>query len=153
MLTGVRTFVSAICCGGVSSFPFRSQYKTNQRGRQDNKERMTRIPDYAHNLSLKMSQVMDGIGVSEKIMMKRRRLMLLNESLFTLTHQLLGKDRNVFFFGSQIEGTTTIGLNSDLDCLISMNNYNVIQDWSEWEYGKHNLLMIQDEYVSPGYCL
>ncbi|XP_060556859.1 uncharacterized protein LOC132717414 [Ruditapes philippinarum] len=114
---------------------------------------MSRIPDYAHNLSLRMSQVMDGIGVSEKIMMKRRRLMLLNESLFTLTHQLLGKDRNVFFFGSQIEGTTTIGLNSDLDCLISMNNYNVIQDWSEWEYGKHNLLMIQDEYVSPGYCL
>jgi hypothetical protein len=28
----------------------------------------------------------------------------------------------------------------------------VIQDWSDWEYGKQNLLMIQDEIVSPGYC-
>jgi hypothetical protein len=34
-----------------------------------------------------------------------------------------------------------------------MNKYNVIQDWSELEYGKRNLLMIQDENVSPGYCL
>ncbi|XP_060558234.1 uncharacterized protein LOC132718536 isoform X2 [Ruditapes philippinarum] len=114
---------------------------------------MSRIPDYAHNLSLKMSQVMDGIGVNEKIVMKRRRSMLLNESLFTLTHQLRGNDGNIFIFGSQIEGTTTPGLRSDTDCLISMNNYNVIQDWSEWEYGKRNFLMIQDEYVSPGYCL
>ncbi|XP_060595741.1 ATP-dependent RNA helicase DDX55-like, partial [Ruditapes philippinarum] len=54
---------------------------------------------------------------------------------------------------SQIEGTTTPGLRSDTDYLISKNKFNVIQDWSEWEYGKHNLLMIQDEYVSPGYCL
>jgi hypothetical protein len=34
-----------------------------------------------------------------------------------------------------------------------MNKCNVIQDWSEWEYGKRNYLMIQDENVSPGYCL
>ncbi|XP_060586910.1 uncharacterized protein LOC132742485 [Ruditapes philippinarum] len=114
---------------------------------------MSRIPDYAHNLSLRMSQVMDGIGVNEKIVMKRRRSMLLNESLITITHRLLGNDVNIFLFGSQIEGTTTPGLQSDADCLISLNTYNVIQDWSEWEYGKHNLLMIQDEYVSPGYGL
>ncbi|XP_060591537.1 uncharacterized protein LOC132746426 isoform X1 [Ruditapes philippinarum] len=113
---------------------------------------MSRIPDYAHNLSLKMSQVMDRIGVNEKIVMKRRRSMLLNESLFTLGQQLRGKDINVFNFGSQIEGTTTPGLQSDADSLISINKFNVIQDWSEWEYGKRNLLMIQDENVSPGYC-
>jgi tetratricopeptide (TPR) repeat protein len=100
-----------------------------------------------------MSQVMDGIGVSEKIVMKRRRSMLLNESIITLTHQLLGEDGNVFNVGSQIEGTTTLGLQSDGDYLISLNKYNVIQDWSEWECGKRNLLMIQDENVSPGYCL
>ncbi|XP_060608374.1 uncharacterized protein LOC132760414 [Ruditapes philippinarum] len=114
---------------------------------------MSRIPDYAHNLSLKMSQVMDGIGINEKIVMKRRKAMLLNESILTLTQQLRGNDVNMFNFGSQIEGTTTLGLQSDTDCVISMNTYNVIQDWSEWEYGKRNLLMIQDENVSPGYCL
>ncbi|XP_060591536.1 uncharacterized protein LOC132746425 isoform X4 [Ruditapes philippinarum] len=114
---------------------------------------MSRIPDYAHNLSLKMSQVMDMIGVNEKIVMRRRRTKLLDESLLTLTQQLVGKDWNVFIFGSQIEGTTAVGLKSDVDCLISMNNYNVIEDWCQWEYGKHNILMIQDENVSPGYCL
>jgi hypothetical protein len=31
-------------------------------------------------------------------------------------------------------------------------DYNVIQDWAEWEQNKRNLLMIQDENVSPGYC-
>ncbi|XP_060591529.1 uncharacterized protein LOC132746422 [Ruditapes philippinarum] len=100
-----------------------------------------------------MSQVMDLIGVNEKIVMKRRKLMLLNESLFKLSLQLIGNDLNMFLFGSQTEGTTTLGLNSDTDCLTSLNKFNVIQDWSEWEYGKCNLLMIQDENVSPGYCL
>jgi DNA polymerase sigma len=104
---------------------------------------MSRIPDYAHNLSLKLSQVMDGIGVNEMIVTKRRRSWLLNESLYTLTQQLRGNDGNIFIFGSTIEGTTTPGLHSDTDCVISMNKFNVIQDRSEWEYGKHNLLMIQ----------
>jgi hypothetical protein len=42
---------------------------------------MTRIPDYADNLSLRMSQVVGGnaIGVNEKMVIKRRRLWLLNE--------------------------------------------------------------------------
>ena len=115
--------------------------------------RMSRIPDYTHNVSLRISQVMDEIGVNEKIVMKRRRLTLLCESLGTLTHQLMDRDTNVYIFGSQIEGTTTPRLNSDTDLLLTVNKYNVIQDWSEWEHGKHNLLMIQDETVSPGYCL
>ena len=113
---------------------------------------MSRIPDYTHNVSLRISQVMDEIGVNEKIVMKRRRL-LLNESLHTLTHQVMDEDVNVYIFGSQIEGTTTLEMNSDTDFILTVNKCNVIQDWSEWEHGKHNLLMIQDETVSPGYCL
>jgi hypothetical protein len=95
---------------------------------------------------------MNRIGVSEKIVMKRRRSTLLNESIITLTQQLRGNDVNMFIFGSTSEGSTTKGLESDTDCLNSLNTFNVIQDWSEWEYSKHNLLMIQDENVSPGYC-
>ncbi|XP_060556857.1 uncharacterized protein LOC132717412 [Ruditapes philippinarum] len=114
---------------------------------------MSRVPDYAHNLSLKMSQVMDRICVSEKIVMKRRISGLLRESLFAFNHKLRDKDLNVFLFGSQIEGTTTPGLQPDVDCIISIKNYNVIQDLSAWQNGKVNLLMIQNENVSPGYCL
>ncbi|XP_060591532.1 uncharacterized protein LOC132746425 isoform X1 [Ruditapes philippinarum] len=115
---------------------------------------MTRIPDYAHNLSIRLSQVVGGdvMGVNEKMVKKRRRMWLLNESIFSLTQQLHGNALKWFVIGSQIEGTTTPELQSDTDWLGSINIYNVIQDLSEWEYGKQNLLMIQDENVSLGYC-
>jgi hypothetical protein len=64
----------------------------------------------------------------------------------------IGKKRTLYHLGSQIEGTTTIGLRSDLDTVIVDYDYNVIQDWAEWEICKINLLMIQDENVTPGYC-
>jgi hypothetical protein len=33
-----------------------------------------------------------------------------------------------------------------------MNNVNVIQMWEEWKPGALNLMMIQDENTTPGYC-
>ncbi|XP_045179230.2 uncharacterized protein LOC123538887 [Mercenaria mercenaria] len=59
----------------------------------------------------------------------------------------------IIFLGSLSEGTTTIGLDSDSDRLIFWNKLNVIQDWKDWQPGETNYLMIQDESVSPGYCL
>ncbi|XP_045211560.2 uncharacterized protein LOC123563057 [Mercenaria mercenaria] len=56
-------------------------------------------------------------------------------------------------FGSTSEGTTTVGLNQDADFLSCDHDFNVIQDYAEWELGFRNLLMIQDNTTSPGYCL
>ncbi|XP_053374663.1 uncharacterized protein LOC123532409 [Mercenaria mercenaria] len=114
---------------------------------------MSQIPDYTHNVSLRLSQVLDEIGVDERIVLKRRRLQLLNESLRTITQQLMNVNNSLYFFGSKTESTTTPGLQSDFDCLYSINDFNIITDWSEWEPGVTNFLMIQDETVSPGYCL
>ncbi|XP_053392107.1 uncharacterized protein LOC128554820 [Mercenaria mercenaria] len=131
-----------------------SQFSNNIKIKTEtNQDRMSQISDYTHNVSLRLSQVLDEIGVNERIVLKRRRLRLLRETLFTIPYQLRTYNTSVYCFGSQTESTTTPGLQSDFDCLYSINNFNIITDWSEWEPGVKNLLMIQDETVSPGYCL
>ncbi|XP_045160626.2 uncharacterized protein LOC123525558 [Mercenaria mercenaria] len=114
---------------------------------------MFHLPDYTHNVSLWLSQVMSDIGVNEKMVIKRRRACLLQEAIADTSLQL--EDWYVSFYelGSQVEATTTQELNSDYDHLLVQNTSNVIQDLSDWELGKANYLMIQDETVSPGYCL
>ncbi|XP_060578425.1 uncharacterized protein LOC132735487 isoform X1 [Ruditapes philippinarum] len=103
-------------------------------------------------LSLSLTKVLNDIGVNEGGMLKRRRSQLLIESVETIANRTIGNNVTVFNFGSQSEGTTTIGLTSDTDALFCRHDYNIIQDWSEWEYGKDNYLMIQDENTTPGYC-
>ncbi|XP_060576616.1 uncharacterized protein LOC132733938 [Ruditapes philippinarum] len=114
---------------------------------------MSEIPDYTRNVSLRLSKVLDEIGVNERMVIKTRRLELMNESMHTIGHRFIHEDVNVYFLGSRVEGTTTLGLRSDLDILLKHPRYKVIQDWSEWEPGNRKLLMIQDDTVSPGYCL
>ncbi|XP_060580329.1 uncharacterized protein LOC132737110 [Ruditapes philippinarum] len=113
---------------------------------------MFQSPEYCKTLSLKLSEVLEDVGVNEEMVMKRRRMFMLRESLGTITYRSIGKKRTLYHLGSQIEGTTTIGLRSDQDTVIVDYGYNVIQDWAEWKQSKRNLLMIQDENVTPGYC-
>ncbi|XP_045157520.2 uncharacterized protein LOC123523848 [Mercenaria mercenaria] len=114
---------------------------------------MFQQPGYIENVSLRLSEVLADIGVDERIVLKRRRAWLMIETMYTISHQLLDENSSVYCFGSQCEGSTTLGLKSDLDQLLCHNNVNVIQDWADWEPGVCNFLMIQDETVSPGYCL
>ncbi|XP_045192180.1 uncharacterized protein LOC123548738 [Mercenaria mercenaria] len=114
---------------------------------------MSRDPDYYQTVSLKLSEVLNDIGVNERMILKRRRSVLLKESMLTSTQRLLGENTSCFHFGSQSEGSTTTGLHSDHDILYCSSKFNVILDWSEWQPGRYNLLMIQDETTSPGYCL
>ncbi|XP_045191873.2 uncharacterized protein LOC123548571 [Mercenaria mercenaria] len=115
--------------------------------------RMFHTPDYYHNISKRLSEVLDDIGVNENIVVKRRRAFLLEETICTITHRADGRQMTVYNLGSQSEGTTTGGLQSDADTLFCLDNISVIQDWSEWSPGKSNLLMIQNETTPPGYCL
>ncbi|XP_060564178.1 uncharacterized protein LOC132723473 [Ruditapes philippinarum] len=108
--------------------------------------------DYRENLSLMLSEVLDDIGVNERIVMRRRRHSMLMETMDNITNRLTDTNMTVYYLGSQSEGTTTIGLLSDFDILVCSHDYNIIQDWSEWEHGKRNYLMIQDENTTPGYC-
>ncbi|XP_045195102.2 uncharacterized protein LOC123550783 [Mercenaria mercenaria] len=114
---------------------------------------MFQIPDYTINVSFRLCEVFDEIGVNPRILQKRRTSWLLKESIHMLTNQLEDDNSSVYYFGSQTESTTTIGLDSDCECLLTFNDFNVIQDQRDREHGYKNLLMIQDENVSPGYCL
>ena len=112
---------------------------------------MFQSPDHNNTLSLKLSEVMEDIGVNEEMVMKRRKVFMLMESIHTVSHRSAGNNTTAYYLGSQSEGTTTQGLHSDVD-IMYVDYYYVIQNWSEWKQNKRNYLMIQDENVSPGYC-
>ncbi|XP_053395868.1 uncharacterized protein LOC123523798 [Mercenaria mercenaria] len=114
---------------------------------------MFQQPGYIEYVSWRLSEVFADIGVDERIVLKRRRTWLLMASMATLSSQLKDENGSVYFLGSQCEGTTTPGLKSDIDQLLFYNDFNLIQNWADWEPGVCNYLMIQDETVSPGYCL
>ena len=59
------------------------------------------------------------------------------------------KDFECFHYGSQSEGTTTPGLKSDIDFLMSSNNTNIMSVWGDWEAGMKNLLMLNDDIIQP----
>ncbi|XP_060600018.1 uncharacterized protein LOC132753555 [Ruditapes philippinarum] len=102
--------------------------------------------------SLMLSEVLNDIGVNEGLVVKRRRVDIQRETLANIRFKLTDKNIIEYNLGSQSEGTTTIGLYSDTDVVISECDYNIIQCWSEWERGKMNFFMIQDENTTPGYC-
>ncbi|KAL4218486.1 hypothetical protein ACF0H5_023220 [Mactra antiquata] len=104
-------------------------------------------------LSLRLSEVFDDIGVSDEIIQKRRQSALFMESVYTVLFLLDNKYTTKYLFGSQSEGTTTEGINSDADVLFRVPDFNVINDWSHWKQGEVNLLMVQDQTIAPGYCL
>ncbi|XP_045169933.2 uncharacterized protein LOC123532538 [Mercenaria mercenaria] len=114
---------------------------------------MFQAADNSHNASLKLSEVFSDIGVSERLVMKRRRMVLLNETMATISYRLLGSNLSSYSFGSQSEGSTSIGLHSDTDTLVCNKAYHLIQDSRDWQPDRMNLLMFQDGTTSPGYCL
>ncbi|XP_045203726.2 uncharacterized protein LOC123556808 [Mercenaria mercenaria] len=115
---------------------------------------MFHTPDYYHNISMRLSEVLDDIGVNENMVMKRRRTYLLKETVDNIINRATKEQRTDYMLGSRSEGTTTAGLESDADNLLCADDVFVIQDWSEWSPGKVKfLMMIQNETTPPGYCL
>ncbi|XP_045215841.2 uncharacterized protein LOC123566074 [Mercenaria mercenaria] len=114
---------------------------------------MFQAPVYMESVSVKLSEVLSDIGVDEKTVLKRRRAALLIESMEKIISEQLDDQVVLYNVGSQSEGTTTVGLKSDGDQIACTDFYNVIQDRNDKKQGVHNFLMIQDDTVSPGYCL
>ncbi|KAH3716583.1 hypothetical protein DPMN_059307 [Dreissena polymorpha] len=108
-----------------------------------------KIPEHFPALSIRLSEVLDGIGAGKFTVMERRETYLLRESMETITGQLMGGKVECFHFGSQSEGTTTPGLNSDIDYLNSYYHTNIMTDWRDWKAGMSNLLMLHDDHNPP----
>ncbi|XP_052775246.1 uncharacterized protein LOC128213515 [Mya arenaria] len=114
---------------------------------------MENPPDFYRIMSLRLSRALSDIGVNRWMVRRRRRTFLMLETSETINHKLEGHDDTNFFFGSQSEGTTTPGLNSDIDKLTCFNDINIMSSWSEWEAGRLNLRMVKEETCSPQHYL
>ncbi|XP_052814438.1 uncharacterized protein LOC128241515 [Mya arenaria] len=102
--------------------------------------------------SLRVSRALNDIGVTRRIVARRRRTWLRIEAVNTLLCTLVGSDRTTYFFGSQSEGTTTLGMKSDVDILYSKTKHAVLLDWREWQMGKFNFLVKKTEGSPPQHC-
>ena len=111
------------------------------------------LPKYTKPLSIRIADVLDDVGASEEFRWYCVEAAVNNEILETLIARLPGCSVSCYIFGSSAEGTTTYGLQSDVDRLMSKDNWEVFQD--ETEINKSNpvsLLLVEDNFTKPGYA-
>ncbi|XP_052816756.1 uncharacterized protein LOC128243192 [Mya arenaria] len=102
-------------------------------------------------LSLRLSRVLDDIGVNRYMIARRRRAWLKRETSGTIGATLKGINHKFYHFGSQSEGTTTLGMQSDIDTLFC-TDFPVILDWDEWQQRKYQLLVVKTDQFPPQHC-
>jgi len=87
--------------------------------------------------------------VNAWVVERRRHTFRHREAMEDVRDQIAGCDFTTFHFGSQSEGTTTPGLQSDTDMLYTKNDVNIMYSWVDWQQGRWNLLMVRDEDTPP----
>ncbi|KAH3795071.1 hypothetical protein DPMN_148617 [Dreissena polymorpha] len=107
------------------------------------------MPEYFTEMSLRMTEVLNDIGAGKDTVIERRRAYLRMECMEKIASKYDENDWECFHFGSQSEGTTTPGLKSDIDFLMSANDTNIMSVWGDWEAGVSNLLMLKDDFTPP----
>ena len=114
---------------------------------------MSLVPAFFHHLSEVLYQVLECVGVNPWVVKRRRHTFLHREAADDVTAHQDGRDITTFHFGSQSEGTTTPGLQSDTDMLFSINDINIMYSWADWQQGKENYLMVRDDETPPQHYL
>jgi len=112
-----------------------------------------RVPAFFHHLSEVLYHVLECVGVNPWVVERRRHTFIHREAAADVTHSQEGLDRTHFDFGSQTEGTTTPGLQSDTDLLWTHNDVNIMYSWADWKQEIDNLLMVRDEDTPPQHYL
>lgn len=108
------------------------------------------FPDSYRSLSRRLERVLEDIGAStviRNIWKKHNRSL---ELLQPLLHNRFPKG-SFFIVGSSYEGTTTLGLNSDIDILLVLEDVTVVIDIQEAQQYNYCLLVIQDSNTPAGY--
>jgi len=114
---------------------------------------MSLVPAFFHHLSEVLYQVLECVGVNPWVVERRRHAFLHREAAWDVHHHQAGLDTTTFHFGSQSEGTTTPGLQSDTDTLFTRKEVNIMYSWADWQQGKENYLMVRDEDTPPQHYL
>ncbi|XP_052792906.1 uncharacterized protein LOC128226857 [Mya arenaria] len=114
---------------------------------------MDREPDGLQVMSLRLSRVLTDIGVTRQMVARRRRTFLMLEKIHTVSNTVKNTtDCDFFIFGSQTEGTTTLGMDSDIDMVQCVHDIRVILDMADWEPTKRCLLVLKTELSPPQHC-
>jgi len=111
------------------------------------------MPAFFRHLSEVLYQVLECVGVNPWVVERRRHTFLHREAALDVHRHQAGHDMTTFHFGSQSEGTTTPGLQSDTDKLSTHNNVNIMYSWADWQQGKYNLLMVREVDTPPQHYL
>ena len=85
------------------------------------------LPQYHKILSMKLFKVMENIGINEEIRQRMTEEATLSEILHTITFQ---SDSSVYICG-RYEGTTTKGMESDIDFVYIVKNLPVMLNCGE----------------------
>lgn len=109
------------------------------------------VPNYQKVLSLKVYRILDGITVSDHMRKLWSGIGIIRELLSTTLSHVNGSTLTLYLMGSSFEGTTTPGLNSDVDFLCCFGAYEVEQDLDEIDTDTTCFLAIREEYTKPGY--
>jgi len=110
------------------------------------------MPAFFQHLSEVLYQVLECVGVNPWVVERRRHTFLHREAAANVQYHQGGLDITCFHFGSQTEGSTTPGLQSDTDALYSFN-VNIMYSWADWKQGRWNLLMVREEDTPPQHYL
>ena len=89
---------------------------------------VTSISQDQKEFSEKLSSVLDYFAFNTELMEFRRKDMLYLEREQTLLLQAHGYNRRMYMFGSQIEGTTTCRMKSDVDTLQRLDTFHLFLD-------------------------
>jgi len=112
---------------------------------------MSLVPAFFHHLSEVLYQVLECVGVNPWVVKRRRHTFLHREAAWDIRFH--HDNMTHFHFGSQSEGTTTQGLQSDTDMLCTHNKVNIMYSWADWQKGKENYLMVREEDTPPQHYL
>ncbi|KAL3855645.1 hypothetical protein ACJMK2_014852 [Sinanodonta woodiana] len=104
------------------------------------------IPAYYSNVSNRLFNVLDKVGLREDIRWKRINTMLHTEEIESMVSKV-----PCHIFGSQAEATTTQGLQSDIDMLACLPDTDVLQSIPSFETSKLTYIMVSDASTPPGY--
>lgn len=102
-------------------------------------------------MSRRLARILDDAGVSAEIFRARRKTYLQIECSKNVLSSITEGIR-WYHFGSQTEGTTSLGMESDLDTLTYNPRMPVILDMADWQHGKDCLLFRLDETSPPQHC-
>ncbi|XP_052239805.1 uncharacterized protein LOC127850667 isoform X2 [Dreissena polymorpha] len=123
--------------------------RASNKKRYQNLQSIMQIPEHFTELSIRMFDALDDSGAGQETVLERRRTYLRMEHIEKIACQLEGMNIECFHFGSQSEGTTTPGLQSDIDFLYSNHIINIMTIWEDWRTGMSNLLMLHDNTTPP----